>query len=506
MDRVLSLIEHYGYLVVLFGVMLESTGVPLPGETILLAAGVLAQQGHLHLGYSIAFGILGAVLGDQIGYWVGREGGRPFVLRWGRYVWITPERLGRAEAFFTRHGGKAVFLARFFSGLRVFGALVAGISRMRWRTFILYNALGGVVWATAVVLVGYFLGSSLSLVERWIGRATILVFGLLGLAVVLYLAYRWVAAHPELFARLFERLGGERLRAFLRTSAGRWLKRRFSPRSAYGLVLTVGLVLTALFSWAFGAVVQDVLAKDPLVRVDAAVLRFFHSHSEPFLTHAAIVLEAVFSPEVLLSATALAACVLAVLAYRHKDFQMGFSGAVLLAAALGTGALAEFFKILFHRPRPPSSLHLVPETGSGFPSSHAVAVVAVGAAVWYLFSIRPPESWGGSWRAKARVGLVVVAVSLLVGIARVYEGIHYPSDVLAGWALGGVWASVCLTAAEVFRRLRENGNNGNTGRAARTSSPTPPNGGPRKEAEPSQSSQGRRTIEYGSTRPGFGEA
>src|SRR5215213_8053308 len=160
MDRVLSLIEHYGYLVVLFGVMLESTGVPLPGETILLAAGVLVQRGHLDLGDTIAFGILGAVLGDQIGYWVGREGGRPFVLRWGRYLFITPGRLGRAEAFFERHGGKAVFLARFFSGLRVFGALVAGISRMRWGTFLIYNALGGAVWATAVVLVGYFLGSS----------------------------------------------------------------------------------------------------------------------------------------------------------------------------------------------------------------------------------------------------------------------------------------------------------------------------------------------------------
>src|SRR5215210_2522329 len=161
MDRILTLIEHYGYLVVLFGVMLESTGVPLPGETILLAAGVLVQRGHLDLGDTIAFGILGAVLGDQIGYWVGREGGRPFVLRWGRYLFITPARLGRAEAFFERHGGKAVFLARFFSGLRVFGALVAGISRMRWGTFILYNALGGAVWATAVVLVGYFLGSSI---------------------------------------------------------------------------------------------------------------------------------------------------------------------------------------------------------------------------------------------------------------------------------------------------------------------------------------------------------
>src|SRR3712207_4159931 len=137
MDRILALIEHYGYLVVFFGVMLESTGVHLPGETILLAAGVLVQRGHLDLGDTIVFGIFGAVVGDQIGYWIGREGGRPFVLRWGRYVFITPERLGRAEAFFERHGGKAVFLARFFSGLRVFGALVAGTSRMRWGTFIL---------------------------------------------------------------------------------------------------------------------------------------------------------------------------------------------------------------------------------------------------------------------------------------------------------------------------------------------------------------------------------
>src|ERR687898_696479 len=189
MDRILSLIEHYGYLVVLFGVMLESTGVPLPGETILLAAGVLVQRGHLELGDTIAFGILGAVLGDQIGYWVGREGGRPFVLRWGRYVFITPERLGRAEAFFSRHGGKAVFLARFFSGLRVFGALVAGTSRMRWGKFTLYNVLGGTVWATAAVSLGYFLWASISLVEHWVGRASLLLVAALALVLLLRWTY-----------------------------------------------------------------------------------------------------------------------------------------------------------------------------------------------------------------------------------------------------------------------------------------------------------------------------
>ena len=310
---------------------------------------------------------------------------------------------------------------------------------------------------------------------------------------LIYLAYRWVVAHPELLVRLFERLGGERLRALLRSPAGRWLKRRFSPRRAYGLVLTVGLVLTGLFSWAFGAVVQDVLAKDPLVRVDVAVLRYLHSHGEPYLTLVVSIFEAIFSPEVLLLAAALAGCVLVVLAYRRKEFRMGFSGAVLLATASGTGALAEFFKILFHRARPPASLQLVPETGNGFPSSHAVAVVAVGAAVWYLWSLRPSESWGGSWQAKARVGLAVVAVVLLVGGGRVYEGAHYPSDVLAGWALGGVWASVCLTAAEVFRRLRENGST-----AAR---PPEQLNGPREESEPSHLPHGRRIVEYGTTMP-----
>jgi membrane protein DedA with SNARE-associated domain len=114
MDRILPLIERYGYVVILFGVMLESTGVPLPGETILLASGVLVQQGHLDLEDAIVFGILGAVMGDQLGYWAGREGGRRFVLRWGRYVFISPERLARAEAFFERHGGKAYSLHASF--------------------------------------------------------------------------------------------------------------------------------------------------------------------------------------------------------------------------------------------------------------------------------------------------------------------------------------------------------------------------------------------------------
>jgi undecaprenyl-diphosphatase len=186
----LHLIGRYGYLAVFFGVMLESAGVPLPGETVLIAAGALVHKGVLDPGDALFFGILGAVVGDQIGYWVGRVGGRPFALRWGRYALITPERLGHAEAFFARHGGRAVFLARFVTGLRVFGALVAGTSRMPWGKFALYNVLGGTVWATAAVSLGYFLWASISLVEHWVGRASLLLVAALALAWLLRWAYR----------------------------------------------------------------------------------------------------------------------------------------------------------------------------------------------------------------------------------------------------------------------------------------------------------------------------
>jgi membrane protein DedA with SNARE-associated domain len=186
----LHLIGRYGYLVVFFGVMLESAGVPLPGEAVLIAAGALVHRGVLDFGNTLVIGVLGAVIGDQIGYWAGRFGGRPFVLRWGRYAFITPERLRHAEVFFARQGGRAVFLARFVTGLRVFGALVAGTSRMAWGRFALYNVLGATVWATAAVSLGYFLWASISLVEHWVGRASLLLVAALALAWLLRWAYR----------------------------------------------------------------------------------------------------------------------------------------------------------------------------------------------------------------------------------------------------------------------------------------------------------------------------
>jgi len=450
MDRILALISHYGYLVVLFGVMLESTGVPLPGETILLAAGVLVQRGHLDLGDTIAFGIAGAVVGDQIGYWVGREGGRPFVLRWGRYLFITPERLARAEAFFARHGGKAVFLARFFSGLRVFGALVAGISRMRWGTFLIYNALGGAVWATAVVLVGYFLGSSLALVERWLGRATLVLAAVVALAVVFYLAYRWASRNR---ARLVG--WGEALLAYppvarLRTRYDaqlRWLLRRLTPGQYLGLHLTVGLLAAGGSLWLFGGLVEDLLTGDPVVRFDRVVDDYLHSHATPPLTAFFLVVTAFGS----LEAIAILGVVVAALLARGRRWVLLWTW---VAAVAGSALIDRLLKGIFQRPRPHFAHPLLVETSYSFPSGHAMESFVAYGMLAYLAVLL----WLRSWEARVAAVCGAALVVVLIGFSRMYLGVHHFSDVVAGYAAGGVWLSALVTGAETIRRggKREN--------------------------------------------------
>ena len=442
-EKVLALIVSYGYLVILFGVMLESAGVPIPGETILLAAGVLAQRGHLDVGDAIVFGILGAVVGDQIGYWAGREGGRPFVLRWGRYVGITPGRLARAEAFFSRHGGKAVFLARFFAGFRVFGALVAGISRMHWRTFAFYNALGAAVWATAAVLAGYLLGGSLDLVQRWLGRATLLLAALVAVGGVFYLCYRWISGNRE-------RLAGYGHTALSYPPVARtrdrydaqiqWLFRRLTPGQYLGLHLTLGLAASAGCLWLFGGLAEDVLTGDPLVRFDGAVADYLHSSATPALTTFFLTVTAFGSVQ----AIALLGLLVSALLARKRRWT---SLAIWLAAIGGAAVLNRVLKAFFERPRPFFDHPLLVESTYSCPSGHAMgALVAYGMLAYFAVLAL------GTWRGRVAVVLAAVLLVLLIGLSRLYLGVHYFSDVAAGYAAGGLWLSALITASETVRR------------------------------------------------------
>ena len=444
-SQILSQIEHYGYLIVFLGVLLESAGVPIPGETILIASGALAQQGPLALGDVMLFGILGAVLGDQIGYWVGREEGRPFVLHWGHYIRITPERLGRAEQFFARHGGKAVFLARFVAGLRVFGALVAGISQMRWRTFVFYNALGGAVWATIAALVGYLLGGSLDLVERWVGRASILLGILLALALVFYLSYRWVASHQALLVKDRDAVLSYPPVARLLTRYDRqlsWLRRRLTPGEYLGLHLTLGLLAAVGCLWLFGSVAEDLLNNDPLVRFDEVVATTLHNLATPALTTFFVVITALGSLETI----ALLGLLVAII---YGLRQRWLYVATWLAVLAGGEVLNQMLKAVFARPRPYFVDPLLPESGYSFPSGHAMESLVVYGMLAYFAVLAL-----SSWKARTAVVFGTALLVVLIGFSRMYLGVHYFSDVVAGFAAGGVWLSACITAIESIRRGR----------------------------------------------------
>src|SRR5271165_4428384 len=153
-------VSHIGYPLLFLLVMAESGGVPVPGETALITGAVLASQGQLSIELVIALAALAAIVGDNIGYLIGRKGGRWLLERPGRLQSQRRQVLATGEPFFERHGPKAVFLGRFILGLRVWASWLAGATRMRWRSFALWNALGGICWATAIGLIAYFLGRS----------------------------------------------------------------------------------------------------------------------------------------------------------------------------------------------------------------------------------------------------------------------------------------------------------------------------------------------------------
>jgi len=187
-----AIVDALGYPSAGLGILIESAGIPFPGETLLLLAAAWAAAGHHSIGLVVFFGFVGATAGADLGYFLGYRGGRPFVERFGAILRIRPEQLARAELFFARHGDKAILAARFVLGLRTWASMLAGMARMPFWRFQVFSALGGFIWAAVIGTAGYFLGSNLPLLE-----AIIRAIGLGGLAFVIVIALALVLAHQH---------------------------------------------------------------------------------------------------------------------------------------------------------------------------------------------------------------------------------------------------------------------------------------------------------------------
>jgi membrane protein DedA with SNARE-associated domain len=193
----LSLVDRFGYVGVAGLVFVESFGVPAPGETAIIAGAASAGRGHLNVLLIGVVAFLAAVIGDSIGYLIGRTGGRPLVLRFGRYVRLTPQRLDRIDGFMTRHGPKVVVIARFVEGLRQLNGIVAGMSRMPWPRFLLFNAIGAAAWVAVWTTGGYLAGNHLNAITATIHRYQLWAIAAAVLALIGYLLLRRACRHAD---------------------------------------------------------------------------------------------------------------------------------------------------------------------------------------------------------------------------------------------------------------------------------------------------------------------
>jgi membrane protein DedA with SNARE-associated domain/membrane-associated phospholipid phosphatase len=426
LDFLQRLLATYGYEVVAFVILAEGAGIPLPGETILLLAGAWAGAGNLDLRGVILAAALGAIAGDNLGYAIGRKGGRALLERYGHLFRLGPGYLQRAEEFYARHGTKTVFLARFVAILRTFSSLLAGANRMPYPRFVVWNAAGGALWAVVIGVLGSVFGSQWQRLAHWIGRA--------GLVLVL------VVAGILLFMTLRRRLAAS-------GGAAPFLRARLTPGSYHGLPLTAGVVLFALATAACAGIGAYVVRNGPVPNLDATLLARLPSltslTAEPgtVVGWRDVLLSApsvVGRPVVLL----LASFGIALVFLRRRQG----SDALLVALAVGgADAVNPLVKLFFERPRPP----LAELASYSFPSAHAtVSLAFFGIVAYSVFRAR------GRWGRTVAVTVLGLLAIAAIGVSRVAVHDHYPTDVLGGWATGAAWLALVITVLETWRRHR----------------------------------------------------
>lgn len=446
--NIITLLGAWGYLIVFLAAFLESSaflGLLIPGESIVVIAGVLASQGYLQLGYCIAVISLGAVLGDTVGYSLGRIFGRDYFERHGRLLFIKAKHLDKADNYFKRHGGKTIFFGRFIGFFRAMAPFAAGISKMPYGKFLIFNVTGGVLWATSFTLLGYFFALSWKATEQWVGRAGVFVFFLLLVFIGLAYLYKTLLKRQTAFYSWFRNkyshiASSPRIRAFTRKhpSLVTFLTERLSPKEYLGLHLTAGLFLSGIFIIILGKIIEDILTGDPLVQVDRWVIAQILYFRTPSVTEALRVFTQLGGAVMIMSGSLIISFYFLI----KKRFECLIA---LLAAVLGGNILV--FTLHFFIKRPGLESPLAKPAGVSFPSGHVMmSVIFYGIIAYFLIRDRK------SWELQIFIMLTAIFIVFFIGFTRIYFQVNYLSDILAGYAGGLFWLTLCITGLEIYKK------------------------------------------------------
>jgi len=420
-------------------------GLVVPGETVLVVAGAIAGQGAIDVYILIAIAWFAAAAGDSTSFVIGRWLGRDFMLRHGGRFGLTDERFEQVEGHFARHGGKTVFFGRFIGFARPLAPFIAGSSGMRYRAFLPYSVLGAGVLNSAVIMLGYAFSRSIDTAAQYAGRGA---FGL-GALIVL------VAGSAMLYSRLrvaenrrqaVRWMEGHRIARWLVIPARRFrpqlrfLWDRVTPGGTFGLEFTSLMAVLAVGGFVVVGYTAIIDGNPGPTPGDQTVVDVVEALRAGWLVDIAKLLTGLGAGALVYP---LAAVCAAALAARRRWAELG-----VLVAGLGiVFAGVHELKDAIDRPRPDGGL--VDASGSSFPSGHAAySTFYVWLAVTIVLRLRPGMTRG------AAVVTAGIAIAALVGLSRVYLGVHYMSDVNAGWALGAAAFALCAAVALVASTIR----------------------------------------------------
>ncbi len=440
-DLLGDLLGRYGYSLVAIFLFIETIGVPIPGETALVTAAAFAGRGNMSIVGVVIAAFVGTVGGSATGYWLGLRGGPAIIGRFGRALRLDPPRLERAHAFFVRHGAKTVLLGRFVAFVRSFIGIFAGISHMPARRFLLFNALGGLLWTLTFSACGYFFGRNLPRLIHDLGRVSLLFALLVALVAGVIYGWRWfnrnrgaiIAAIDQRWQRLAES-----------PRIGRAMPARYAQTEYLAVHLIIGFLLSITAIGIFGGITEDIVEGSPLTRFDLAVATRLHESVGSGVLALLRTISA-FGSRPIMTLLLLIGGVLFAAARRPLHliaWCAAFVGGSLLDAAL---------RFVVHRSALPFADVVVAEWGTGLASAHVLgAVVGLGMLAHFLFA----QSSGAATRA----AIVTATVAIVVGIAvsRLYLGIHYVSDEMAGLAAGVLWLTTCISGLEIAEQRSRN--------------------------------------------------
>lgn len=422
-----SWLEHYGYLVLFFALLLEMLALPLPGEILMSYAGLLIFQGKLNWFLSILAAGAGVSTGVTFSYWIGFRLGTPFFEKYGARVHLGPDKLDKISYWFQRYGNKVLIIAYFIPGIRHFTGYFSGVTRIPFRKYAWFAYAGAFVWASVFISLGKVLGPKWEQYHHTMNR---------------YLIYAGVIAAFIFIIVYLYRKNKLRMKELLINSLEKGIT-NFHSMGKVKFIVLASFAIFATFLTLMIGLIQDFLANE-FTLFDEITSYIIHEVFDPSWSlwmnrFALLGSYYVFTPLIVITG-------LGILIKGKERMLEVMSFTIVI---VGGEAMDEGLRALFHRIGPSSNNDPFPYT---FPSEQTLISLTVCGFAAYLL-VRHHVNL----RVRISATLLVILLCLLVGISRIFFDVQYPSDVIAGYVFGGAWLSLNVILLEILRLFRKNG-------------------------------------------------